>query len=443
MSSLKFLIKSFIPAKIWNGFAKSKGFIIHFPTKAYEFYLINSAPLRHQKALKKVRKKARIKVVFFLIHDSIWKYEEVYKLMEKDDRFEVIILVCPYIIYGEQNMIVQMDSSFDNFKKRGYNVIKALNEFNGEWLDVKDSIKPDIIFFTNPHKLTLNNYYISNFTNYLTCYAPYNFGNSHLFHEMHNQIFHNCLWKLFAETDYHKELSSTYAENKGVNVVTTGFPGTDIFLDKKYEAKDVWKIKDKNIKRIIWAPHHTIDDNTDFLSYSAFLIYEKFMKNLLNEYKGSLQIAFKPHPLLKNKLFEHKDWGKEKTESYYDFWMTSENGQLNEGDYIDLFFTSDAMIHDSGSFLTEYLYLNKPVLHTNRDERIKERMNLFGIQSFDMHYHAKNQNDIINFVDKLLAGLDEKKVERELFFEENLMPPKKLTASENIYNEIVSNIFQK
>lgn len=443
MSSLKLMFKAFTPIKVLEKLLKIKSLIIHYRTRFNELYLIKRVPSKHQKALEIVRKKEKIKVAFFLIHESVWKYEGVYHLFKKDSRFDPVVFVCPYTIYGDKNMAIEMNNSFDSFKKRGYNVVKTLDDNTGRWLDVKEVIKPDIIFFTNPHKLTMKEYYITNFTSHLTCYAPYNFGNSHLFEEMHNQIFHNCLWKLFSETDYHKQLSVKHADNKGVNVVTTGYPGTDVFLNKNYEAKDVWKIKDKNIKRIIWAPHHTIDDNTDFLSYSAFLLYEKFMKNLLAKYKGNLQIAFKPHPLLKNKLYDHKDWGKHKTDSYYNFWKTSENGQLNEGEYIDLFFTSDGMIHDSGSFLTEYLYLNKPVLHTNRDEKIKERMNLFGIESFNMHYHAKNQNDILIFVDNLLKGVDEKKQERKFFLEEKLMPPKKLTASENIYNEIVNNIYQK
>lgn len=438
MSSLKSIIKAYAPTKVWEEFGKVKG----LSNRLYEFYLIKTAPARHRKALIRIRKKEKIKVAFFLIHDSVWKYDNLYNLMKKDIRFDPIVIVCPYITFGDDNMRYEMQKSYSTFQSKGYNVIKALNFEKEEWLDVKKNISPDIIFFTNPHKLTKKEYYITNFSNYLTCYSPYNFGNSHLYQEMHNQVFHNCLWKLFAETEYHKQLSVKYASNKGINVITTGYPGTDVFLNKNYEAKDVWKIKDKNIKRIIWAPHHTIDDNTNFLSYSAFLLYEKFMKNLVEKYQGNLQIAFKPHPLLKNKLYDHKDWGKDKTDSYYDFWKTSENGQLNESEYIDLFFTSDAMIHDSGSFLTEYLYLNKPVLHTNRDQKINERMNLFGVESFNMHYHAKNQNDILIFVDNLLKGVDKKKQDRKFFLEEKLMPPRNLTASENIYNEIVNNIFQ-
>lgn len=439
MNSLKSIIKTYTPLKVWKGLGKVKGLSTN---GLYEFYLIRTAPGRHRKALEIIRKKEKIKVAFFLIHDSVWKYEQLYKLMEKDSRFELIVIVCPYIIYGDENTRYEMQKSYATFLSKGYNVIKALDFDTEEWLDVKKYIAPDIIFFTNPHKLTKKEYYISNYSNCLTCYSPYNFGNCHLYQEMHNQIFHNSLWKLFSETDFHKELSIKYARNKGVNVITTGFSGTDGFLIKDYHPEDVWKQEDKIIKRIIWAPHHTIDDNTNFLSYSAFLLYAEFMQNLLEDYKGLIQIAFKPHPLLKNKLYLHKDWGKEKTDFYYDIWKTSENGQLNEGEYIDLFLTSDAMIHDSGSFLTEYLYLNKPVLHTNRDEKIKNRMNLFGIESFNMHYHAKNQNDILVFIQDLLNDIDEKFVQRKTFLKERLLPPNGKTASENIYNEIVSKVFE-
>ena len=438
MSSLKVRIKACTPVKIWEGLGKVKG----LSNRLYEIYLIKTAPSRHRKALKRVRKKEKVKVAFFLIHDSVWKYDQLYELMRMDSRFELIVIVCPYISYGDDNMRYEMQKSYTTFQTKGYNVIKALDLETEQWLDVKKQIAPDIVFFTNPHKLTKKEYYISNYSNYLTCYSPYNFGNSHLYMEMHNQFFHNSLWKLYSETDFHKGLSIKYADNKGVNVITTGFCGTDVFLNKDYHADDVWKQKDKKIKRIIWAPHHTIDDDINFLSYSAFLLYAEFMKELLEDYKGIIQIAFKPHPLLRNKLYVHKDWGKEKTDFYYDIWRTSENGQLNEGEYIDLFLTSDAMIHDSGSFLTEYLYLNKPVLHTNRDEKIKNRMNLFGIESFNMHYHAKNQNDILIFIQGLLNGIDEKFSQRKTFLKERLLPPNRKTASENIYNEIVSKVFE-
>jgi CDP-glycerol glycerophosphotransferase (TagB/SpsB family) len=165
------------------------------------------------------------------------------------------------------------------------------------------------------------------------------------------------------------------------------------------------------------------------------------MFNIANEYEGKIQIAFKPHPMLKNKLYDQTCWGKEKTDQYYDSWENLPNGQLVLGDYMDLFLNSDAMIHDSGSFLIEYIYTGKPVLHTNRDEHITDRMNDFGILAFNLHYHAKKEEDIRAFIEDVLKGKDEKRQEREAFLASALSPPNHKSASENIYDEIVKQLF--
>lgn len=396
---------------------------------------------KYDAIVRQLRRKNSIKVAFFLIHDSVWKYDGLYRLLLTDDRFEPVIVICPYLIYGHENMLSVMDQAYASFTAKGYYVIKSYNDETKQWLNVKTQIKPDIVFFTNPHNLTKKQYYITHYTDCLTCYVPYNFGNSHLYDAMYNQKFHNLLWRLFAETPVHKEFSERYALNKGNNVVVTGYPGTDALLKRNYIPLYIWKQHDKKIKRIIWAPHHTIDNDTSLLSYSSFLKYSEVMLKIAGDYEGRVQFAFKPHPLLRNKLADEPGWGKQNTENYYNKWKNLKNGQLVEGDYIDLFLSSDAMIHDCGSFLIEYLYTGKPVLHTNRDEHIIDRMNAFGILAFNLHYHAKCEEDIRGFIEYLLIGRDKKRSERNAFLTSALLPPNNRTASENIYNEIVNQLF--
>lgn len=64
-------------------------------------------------------------------------------------------------------------------------------------------------------------------------------------------------------------------------------------------------------KKIIWAPHHSLED-CGGLQLSTFLSYYKFFFELAQKYFNDIQIVFKPHPLLKEKLYQHPDWGKEK-----------------------------------------------------------------------------------------------------------------------------------
>ena len=133
----------------------------------------------HKEALFQLRKKKPIRCVFLALFDSVWKYDNLYLLMEKDDRFEPIILVCPVVNHGEANMIKNMRDCFSFFSKKGYNVINSYDEVSKEYVDLRHEISPDIIFYTNPYKgLIDDRYYIDQFDDLLTIYVSYNYGNS-------------------------------------------------------------------------------------------------------------------------------------------------------------------------------------------------------------------------------------------------------------------------
>jgi len=321
-----------------------------------ELPTICTQPYRHKRALEKLRIKSKnhkVRVAFFAIHSSVWKYDGVYKLLEQDERFEPIVVVCPVIDHGVDNMKYEMDKTYDLMISKGYNVIKTYTGKNNNFLDVKKEINPDIVFFTNPHGLTRSEYYIKNFKDTLTCYVQYSFQVTNFNSSQFNQLFHNLLWKAFYETAIHKEMARKYSTNKAKNVVVTGFPGIDNLIFGKRSGDYKWK--NDELKRIIWAPHHTID-NRENLDFSNFLLYHKFMIDLCKQYNNKIQIAFKPHPLLKIKLYELEGWGKLVTDDYFNLWNDLDNGQVETDDYISLFNSSDAMILDSCSFVGEYLY---------------------------------------------------------------------------------------
>ncbi len=389
--------------------------------------------LVHQLSKKKIR------VAFFLIHDSVWKLDGIYKLMESDKLFEPIIVICPYTVY-EESMMTQLESSLNAFSQKGYNVINTLKD-DGTWIDVKEDIKPDIVFFTNPHNLTRKEYLIENYLDCLTCYVPYGIMSANLQQSQFNKKFHNYLWKAFYETDVHLQMARKYATNKGRNVLVTGYPGCDIFLDESYQPNSPWKVSSRIVKRIIWAPHHTIEYDLSQLAYSNFLKYSSFILGLLDKFKGAIQIAFKPHPILKAKLYDHTDWGKAKTDDYYQAWDNHQYGFLHEGRYEDLFLTSDAMIFDSISFMTEYLYLNKPSIFMVKDISVSGKFNEFGKLVFSSLNKSLDREDLMAFIDKLVR--DEPDVEQEdrnRFLETNLILPDKGSASENIVRHIKSYV---
>ena len=401
---------------------------LHIIKRRYKLITVRKS---HKKALKRIQDKERLNCVFFALFEEVWKYDDVYKLMKKDElHFNPIILVCPMISYGYESMVKKMDKCYSFFKEKGYNVIRAYNTETDSYVDVRKELEPDIIFYTNPYKSLIDNrYFINNFQDVLTVYVPY-FINSNKDYAMAcNCELHNQVWRRYSETEYHKELSVKYADNKGRNVVNSGYPGIEPFLlNKPY-------VKTHSKKLIIWAPHHTIEP-IGIIYYSCFLKYYEFMLEMANKYAEQVFFVFKPHPLLRDKL--NKKWGKEKTDNYYKEWVIRENTSLNESDYVELFIESDAMIHDSASFIAEYLYLNKPVMRTMNGEDLETMYNSFGLQCINNHYHAYKEEDIEDFIISVINGEDSMKDQRSAFVRNELLPHG--SPSQNIIDDIRESI---
>lgn len=385
---------------------------------------------KHALALKTLKRKDTINCCFFALFEEVWKYDGVYQLMEKHPRFNPTILVCPVVNYGKENMIIRMERCFHTLKMKGYNVIRSYDQDTDTFVDVKKSLKPDIIFYTNPYRgLIDDRFYITNFEDVLTVYVPYFISSNNDYQLSCNEELHNLVWRMYSETEFHRQLSIKFANNKGVNAVNSGYPGIEAFLN--FTRSD--RAGDR--KTIIWAPHHSIKKE-GLIYYSCFLRYCDDMIELAQKYVNDVFFVFKPHPVLKNKLYDK--WGKEKTDAYYEKWKDMENTTLNEGEYENLFIQSDAMIHDCASFLVEYLYLNKPVMRTLNGEDLNEMFNSFGLQCIENHYLAHTMHDVEDFVQNVINGVDPLKEQRTAFVENVLKP--KGSPSQNIIDDILYSI---
>ncbi len=406
--------------------------------RLFYHFKIKRVSLNHFFEVKRVKKKKKIRVAFFVIEASIWKYDLLFQLLLENPRFDPVIVICPYKQYNDEDQAYKMESCKALFARKKYPHILTISD-DGNWLDVKEDVKPDIVFFTSSWPLSFPEYLIYNYLDTLTCFAGYGFHTTKLNVSNLNNPFHNLLWKRFYETESHLHMGKNFADNKAKNGVVCGYPGMDRMLKKNEKCEDLWKIKDPNIKRVIWAPHHTIPGiNENLLELSTFMTYWKFMTEITEKFRKTIQFAFKPHPLLREKLKRNKIWGKEKTEKYFEFWRDQPNTFLAESDYIDLFSTSDAMIHDCGAFTAEYLYSGKPVLYLWRNDHIKEMFNEIGKKIIDVHYKASGKEDVLQFIDQqVLKGVDPLEEKRRSVFDKYIRPPKKQTASENILDHLL------
>lgn len=406
-------------------------FIAAFP--ACLLHKVKRVRKMQQRKIEQLRTQNKCRVIFFLQTPSVWKYDALYRKLEESEYFEPLIVVSPYnvhINYDKQECFRVMKQTEDFARARGYNYIGAYNWDTQKWRDIKKQFHPDIVFFTKPYKDTLPQYHIYHYADALTLYVPYGINCMNLYRNNYELPFQSLLWKLLVETDFQKHYAEQYEHSKGDNVEIVGALAEEKLMQADYEPQDVWKPQPKKKKRIIWAPHHTVDY---LFNFSNFLNYCEDMLRLAEKYKDEIQIAFKPHPVLKFKLINL--WGLEKTEDYYKRWANLENGQIEQGDYIDLFKTSDAMIHDSGSFTVEYLYALKPVLFQIRDNKVKDEFNSFGQMCLEQHYLAYSIEETENFIrEVVIAGNDPKKAEREQFYKQYLYPKDGIMPSQKIYD---------
>ena len=245
----------------------------------------------------------------------------------------------------------------------------------------------------------------------------------------------NICQNVFLENEMVRSIECGMATNKGRNFIVTGYLGARKLLVHDESDSQAWKMQSTDVKRIIWAPHHSIL-NKDILNYSNFLDIADDMLSLAHEYNGRVQFAFKPHPGLKPKLYDHPEWGKERTDRYYAEWNNMPNSILAEGSYERLFRSSDAMIHDCSSFTVEYLYTGNPVMYVTKDDHL-DYLNDFGKACFDVHYKGKSISDIRSFIDRVVMdGQDSMKTIRSEFVNKNLMFDDMCTPEQIIVNNM-------
>lgn len=428
-SELIHRIESYIPDYLLKSYRTIK-----------RFHKWKSQKCVYDKCVMDLRKRnQKIKVLFILKDSAEWKYDSVYQLMEKDDAFEPIILICPLILYPNLEYATKLYAkSYASFLERGCNVIKASNEVTEKPISVGE-INPDIVFYSSPWTQYIHpKYNEKSLKKYLKCHVNYGFSNT-AGEWGYASAFHGLMWRYFAECEDIKTIALLAQEREMQNIVVTGYPIYDAYQSANNDAS-MWKSADPKFKRIIWAPHHSIEGHNGLLSFSTFLENAEKILEFAENNKDKYQFAFKPHPLLLQALYNHPKWGKEKADAYYKSWEEGENTTLQTGTYMELFKSSDAMIHDCGSFIIEYLYTQKPVMYLGNSR--EEQSNVVGKKAYACHYHGTTIEEIDVFLDDVVQnGNDDLKTTRKQFYDEVLLPPNGCSVAENIINEIKRSIY--
>lgn len=355
-----------------------------------------------------------------------WKTESLFKMMLNHPRFTPKILILKGVYFEDSRDVLRQYCD-----KYGY----PYDEIDETSENLQHKFHPDIIIYQKPYfgEYAENLEFKHNLKS-LFIYITYGMHCTFESWEWNTPLLNHCWQKYYENKSNYYEYTRLTKNNKRSGRLT-GTPVMDDLMIPKETLNDPWIQTPTLKKRIIYAPHHSFDPVNTF-DTGTFLMIGEQMLELAKSMSDRIQWAFKPHPVLRKKLETY--WGKEKVDRYFNEW--AKIGQVEEGAYLGLFKHSDAMIHDCGSFIVEYHATEKPVLYIDKPgSSVKvDTWNTTAKEAMRLHYHATTIDQIREFIENVIAGIDPRKKERQAFIDTYLTPPFNHSACQNIINCILN-----
>ena len=276
----------------------------------------------------------------------------------------------------------------------GDRVIPGYNLKTNEYLELGDEYK--IIFFNNPYEMYDHPYHNIKYfddKDVLTLCTNYGTPVNTYWDAIIPLDFYSILWKFILETEDHIDYYSKRSMIEGSNALLAGY----IKMDDLYD-----EIKRNERVNIIISPHQTVLENTP-VSLSNFLRYYDFFLKLPLMYP-EINFIFRPHPGLFSGLVFNKIWTQTMVDDYLKKIDAIPNMSYDNANYyLDTFADSDALIHDCGSFIVEYLFTKRPCCFMMKDSgTFTDTLLPFVSKCLENHYKASSEKDILAFIDDVV-----------------------------------------
>lgn len=301
-----------------------------------------------------------LKIVFFAQEYSVWPtLKPIYESCLKD---ETIIAQLVHVPFLGQDKSVQIDEERSCYWQNGYQIIAA------EEYDLAAE-SPDIAFFLKPYDLIPPPFMVGQVIKAgVRCiYAPYGFyaaeGKDFTAYACTLPV-QTAAWFVLADGKKHAQDLRRYGYRDGENVLCCGNPRTDLLRrpNRLPPRPQEWK-KLEEKKTVLYNTHFTVEEEKGFGTFIEFgeKLFEWFKKN------SDLGLIWRPHPLLhqhliRANLFSQKEW-----EALVSRLNCVENIVVDTNeDYLLSFYYSNAIISDGTSFLKEYLFTERPVCYTRK-----------------------------------------------------------------------------
>lgn len=396
--------------------------------------LIREAQARIARQKEALAGRESLSVVFLAVYDSMWKYDALFAAMRQHPRIRPTLVVCPAdnLPVNEREALLQ--KTLSHFRSKGFDPVSAC-QADGEIRDIRTDFAPDFIFYTTPYDIQLPPALRQRaFPDVLSCYALYGYPLEE-YPDWYDLLFHNLLSYYFLVSEEDLRIYSRLSRLRGSNGVVSGAPLFDAFR-QAMDRQD--RLEDDGLPLVIIAPHHSIEPWG--YSLSNFLDYADAFLQLAQQYEGRLRFAFKPHPILKTKLYNLDSWGRERTDRYYQAWNEMPHTELSEGAYIELFCRSAALVHDCSAFTVEYQITGRPALFMRKNGRLPHGLNRAAQEAFALHTLADSIFDVDAFLQGIASHRPDPLAERrQAFIHDYLLPADGRTASATIIETLLSH----
>ena len=385
-------------------------------------------------AAKNIRGKKKIRVGFVSDDPSMWCGDKLYNLFAKNKRCDTTFFLCLQKSFrGQQNMLDDFQRGIERFKERGINVVAVTT-------DEQTVPAQDLLIMLRPyfHYLPKAFELASIGAQTLMTYIPYGFNTS--VWNVFDTPIHRFGWKLFFESREHIQNINKFCREGAPRCLYSGYTKLDDFYDDKDKLTFDWKMTRPDAKKIIWAPHWSISSG---IFYATFQWNFKFMYEFAKAHP-EISWVVKPHPMLFASAVGHGVFPNEETfNQYIKAWDNLPNAKVFTGPYYQgLFATSDGMIMDCGSWISEYQYTHKPMIFLTRDT---QQFNYLGDELMKVLYRVDGRNlpAIAALMQKIfIDGKDDLFDARMKFFDKHLdyVKANGMTASNFIFKTVAKEL---
>ena len=370
----------------------------------------------HQRALKanvrkigeRVKSGQRIRAVFLVYSSSMFSTRALFEEMARDARFDPKIAVVPDFRWGkdtaEKERVRCKEELSKTYSSRYFLPVEPTAD--GNWPDVLS--ETDLAIFATPYSLSDFRYnpHWAVGRPFLPVLVNYSYPLGKFTDWVMKRQNMGYFWKILWENE---DILEEYRQNSllhGANGVCAGCMKLDSLASLSSSPR--------TRKRVLICPHHAIYKSGAFAA-SNFLRFSDFFALLPTRYPD-VDFVFRPHPHLFRRLSDPSVWGKRKTREYRERLLSHPNLAWSEGgNYLSEFVESDAIVQDCGSFLAEYFFVGKPCCYMIREDSA-DLFSLFGKECLSHCYQAREEKDIVDFLEKVvIGGEDPMRADREAF----------------------------